>query len=64
MTRCKHGLRPTSPNHYYHLGNGTEYRSAGHHQRRCLKRYASRLERHRARAELRQQLSQMGAMAA
>mgnify|MGYP001218881284 CR=1 FL=1 len=64
MTSCKHGLRPTSPNRYYHFGKGGEYRHANRQLRRYLKRYAARLERHQARAELHQQLSQTGAMAA
>ena len=62
MTSCKHGLRPTSPNRYYHFGKG--YRGASRLRRRYLKRLAARLERHQARAELHQQLSQTGAMAA
>lgn len=37
MTRIKHGLRPTHPNHYYHLGNGVEYRHAPARRRRFLK---------------------------
>lgn len=64
MTSCKNGLRPTSPNRYYHFGYGHEYRYADRQQRSYLKRYAARLERHRARADLRRQLSQTGAMAA
>jgi len=64
MPRCKHGLRPTLPNHYYHVGNGIEYRDAGRRRRRYLKRFAARLERHQARAELQRELSQTGAMAA
>ena len=64
MTGCKHGLRPTSPNHYYHFGKGGEYRHASRLRRCYLKRLAARLERHQARAELHQQLSQTGAMAA
>ena len=63
MTHCKHGLRPTSPNRYYHFGDGNEYRSASCRLRRYLKRHSARLERHQARAELHRQLSQTGATA-
>lgn len=52
MTRIKHGLRPTHPNHYYHLGNGVEYRHAPARRRRFLKRCAARLERRQTRMEL------------
>ena len=64
MTGCRHGLRPTSPNRYYHFGKGSEYRHANRQLRHYLMRYAARLERHQMRAKLHRQLSQTGAMAA
>jgi hypothetical protein len=52
MTRSKHGLRPTHPNRFYHLGAGGEYRYATARRRCFLKRCAARLERRQARADL------------